>query len=108
MVGNPSSCLRGCAPQQNAKTSPNGDLAVDAMTSTFAHELVEAVSDPESDGRRAWQDSTGYENADKCGWTYGTTTKDESGFNYNMDVGERKYLIQRNWDPELQACATEA
>lgn len=69
MTGLPSACLSGCAPLENRRVSPNNDPALDAMLSVFAHELVEAVSDPESDGRRAWQDASGYENADKCGWT---------------------------------------
>ena len=66
MVGNPTACLDGCGYYSNAVKSPNGDVGVDAMTSVVAHELVEAVSDPESDGNRAWEDGTGYENADKC------------------------------------------
>lgn len=67
-VGYPSRCLYGCAPTMNSKISPNGDIGIDGMLSTVAHELVEAVSDPISDvdSLRAWQDSTGYENADKC------------------------------------------
>jgi hypothetical protein len=67
-VGNPTRCLSGCASTMNSKISPNGDLGVDGMLSAIAHELVEAVSDPVSDidSLRAWQDSTGYENGDKC------------------------------------------
>ena len=41
-------------------------------------------------------------------YSYGKVLKDESGFSYNMIMGERKYLIQRNWDPELQRCVSEA
>lgn len=61
MVGNPISCISGCAPSQNQKLSPNGDAGVDAMLSVFAHELTEAVSDPISDidAERAWQDANG-------------------------------------------------
>lgn len=119
-VGNPTACLDGCAPHENSKVSPNGDFGVDAMTSVIAHELVEAVSDPESDGNRAWQDGIGYENGDKCAWTYGVSQTHETGYKYNLVLGERNYYIQRNWyvnfrapfmicrDPELQACANEA
>jgi hypothetical protein len=104
-VGNPSACMSGCA-NQNTKVSPSGDAAVDAMISVLAHELVEAVSDPESDGNRAWQDSVGYENADKCAWTYGPTEKDGSGFLYNIELAGKKYLVQRNWSPVSQSCAS--
>ena len=64
--GNPSACMYGCSYSQNSRNSPNKDPAVDAMISIVAHELVEAVTDPYSDGDRAWQDGYYYENADKC------------------------------------------
>ena len=67
-VGNPTRCLSGCAATVNSKISPNNDIGVDGMISALAHELVEAITDPVSDidVMRAWQDSTGYENGDKC------------------------------------------
>ena len=40
------------------------------MASIIAHELEEAVTDPDLN---AWYDTRGYENADKCAWTFGTT-----------------------------------
>ena len=55
----PSGC--GCFGQTAG--SPNQVVAVDAMLSVYAHELVEAVTDPQLN---AWYDNTGYENADKC------------------------------------------
>ena len=77
--------MYGCSYFQNSRNSPNKDPAVDAMISVVAHELVEAVTDPYSDGDRAWQvitrsckmmylkltflglkDGYYYENADKC------------------------------------------
>lgn len=87
MVGNPiSQCPRSCGPTSNQNYSPNGDPGVDALLSTFAHELTEgiilleckhgpvliilfshylslAVTDPISDSLplRAWQDVGGDE-----------------------------------------------
>ena len=87
MVGNPiSQCPRSCGPTANQNYSPNGDPGVDALLSTFAHELTEgiiilefkhglvttipishyqsiAVTDPISDSLplRAWQDVGGDE-----------------------------------------------
>jgi len=107
MAGNPGACLNGCAAPANLKVSPNGDAGVDAMMSVIAHELVEAVSDPVSDvnSLRAWQDATGYENGDKCAWTYGVTKKDAGGATSNAQIGLLSYLIQQNWDPATQSCS---
>ena len=74
-------------------SSPNGDIGADAMVSVIAHELEEAVTDP---NLNAWYDNRGNENADKCAWTFGTTSG-PTGAKYNMTLGSRNYLIQRNW-----------
>jgi hypothetical protein len=96
MVGNPTACIDSCTPGENLVAPPNGDAAVDGMISVIAHELVEAVSDPQSDGNRAWEDDDGYENADKCAWTYGETERTDTGSMYNMEFNGRKWLVQRN------------
>ena len=64
------------------------------MASIIAHELEEAVTDPDLN---AWYDNRGQENADKCAWTFGTTFKASNGSLYNITLGGRQYLIQRNW-----------
>ena len=64
------------------------------MASIIAHELEEAVTDP---NLNAWYDSRGYENADKCAWTFGATYTTSNGAAANMKLGARDYLIQRNW-----------
>jgi hypothetical protein len=90
-IGNPDRCLSACAAQT---TSPNGNAGADGMASIIAHELEEAASDPQLN---AWYDSRGYENADKCAWTFGTTYKVANGSSANMKLGLRDFLIQRNW-----------
>ena len=90
-VGNPDRCPSACEQQT---TSPNGNAGADGMASIVAHELEEAVTDPDLN---AWYDNRGYENADKCAWTFGTTQTAPNGSQYNMTLGPRKYLIQRNW-----------
>ncbi|KAI8904664.1 phosphate-induced protein 1 [Gorgonomyces haynaldii] len=109
-VGIPTACLSGCGSPSNQRFSPNNDPAVDALISAYAHELAEAVSDPWSDidASRAWQDSTGYENGDKCAYKYGTTYKTSNGATANMKISGRDYLVQQNWDPVKQACALSA
>jgi hypothetical protein len=91
-VGNPARCPSACAAQTS--TSPNGDIGADGMASIIAHELEEAVTDPVFTG---WYDSRGYENADKCAWTFGSTYPASNGSLANMKLGSRDYLIQRNW-----------
>jgi len=89
-VGNADRCPSACAAQT---TSPNGNAGADAMASVIAHELEEMATDP---NLNAWYDTRGYENADKCAWTFGTTYT-ANGALANMKLGTRDFLIQRNW-----------
>lgn len=101
-VGNADRCLSGCAMQT---TSPNGNAGADAMVSIIAHELEEAATDPQLN---AWYDSAGYENADKCAWTFGTTQTAPNGSMYNITLGSRNYLIQQNLKlGATQTCAMQ-
>ena len=45
-----------------------------------------------------------------CAYQYGKAMKDSTGFVYNYESPStgKKYLIQMNWDPELQKCAQSA
>jgi hypothetical protein len=90
-VGNPDRCPTACAAQS---TGPNGNAGADGMASIIAHELEEATTDPDLN---AWYDTRGQENADKCAWTFGTTHTAANGSLYNVTLGSRNYLIQRNW-----------
>jgi hypothetical protein len=89
-VGNPDRCPSACADQT---VGPNGNAGADGMASIVAHELEEAVTDPDLN---AWYDNRGYENADKCAWTFGTTYS-SGGALANVKLGTRDFLIQRNW-----------
>jgi hypothetical protein len=90
-IGNPDRCPSACAAQT---TSPNGNAGADGMASIISHELEEAVTDPDLN---AWYDRRGMENADKCAWTFGTTSTASNGSFYNVTLGGKQYLIQRNW-----------
>lgn len=90
-VGNPDRCPSACEAQT---TSPNNNAGADGMASIISHELEEAVTDPDLN---AWYDNTGNENADKCAWTFGTTSTAANGSKYNVVLGGLQYLIQRNW-----------
>jgi hypothetical protein len=91
-VGNPDRCPSACEWQT---TSPNGNAGADGMASIIAHELEEATTDPDLN---AWYDRRGEENADKCAWTFGTTSTASNGSLYNVTLKDgSNYLIQRNW-----------
>jgi hypothetical protein len=90
-VGNPDRCPSACEAQT---TGPNGNAGADGMASVVAHELDEAATDPDLN---AWYDRRGYENADKCAWTFGTTYTAANGAKANVRLGTRDYLIQQNW-----------
>jgi phosphate-induced protein 1 len=90
-VGNPDRCPSACEEQT---TGPNGNAGADGMASIIAHELEEAVTDPDLN---AWYDRRGAENADKCAWTFGPTSTASNGSLYNVTLGGNKYLIQQNW-----------
>ena len=90
-VGNPDRCPSACEDQT---TSPNGNAGADGMASIIAHESEEAISDPDLN---AWYDTRGAENADKCAWTFGTTSTASNGSLYNVTLGSNKYLSQQNW-----------
>ena len=82
----PSACTNGTA-------APNGDPGADAEVNTLAHEIEEAATDPDLN---AWYDRRGYENADKCAWTWGSTYNNGTGV-ANLKIGTKDFLIQRNW-----------
>jgi len=69
------------------------DPGADAEVNTLAHETEETTTD---EFGSAWFDSRGYENADKCAWTFGST-KTSGGGTYNVTLGGKNYLIQQNW-----------
>jgi hypothetical protein len=89
-VGNPARCPSSCT---TGDPAPNGNVGADGAASIFAHELEEAITDPDLN---AWFDSSGEENADKCAWTFGSTYSNGTG-TANMKLGGRDYLIQQNW-----------
>jgi hypothetical protein len=74
--------------------SPNNDPHADAEVSTLVHETEETTTDLMGN---AWFDSRGYENADKCAWTWGTTYTTSNGGVANVSLGGKDFLIQRNW-----------
>jgi hypothetical protein len=91
-VGNPDACPGACSVQT---IGPNGNAGADGMASVIAHELEEAVTDPEQSG---WFADDGEENADLCAWTFGDQYVTANGASANISLGGRDFLIQQNWE----------
>jgi hypothetical protein len=93
--------VSGCTAQ---KASPNADAAANSEVNTLAHEIEETTTD---DMGNAWYDSRGYENADKCAWTWGTTATASNGGVYNQKYNGTYFLVQQNWvNAGSGGCAT--
>jgi hypothetical protein len=92
-IGNPEQCPSGCT-EESVLPTPNNNVAGDGMVNMLAHETEESVSDPFGN---AWYDLNFNENEDKCVWTFGKTYNLPNGSYANMKLGQRQYLIQRNW-----------
>lgn len=74
---------------------PNGSSGGDGIANVAAHELEEAISDP--DVSTGWYDSGGAENADKCAWQRLGAYSAGNGSLANMKLGGLDYMIQPNW-----------
>ena len=85
----PSACTSGYKPANGTV-----DAGADYEVNTLAHEIEETTTDEMGN---AWYDRRGYENADKCAWTWGTTYTTAAGGTANIKVGGKDFLVQRNW-----------
>jgi hypothetical protein len=83
----PGACTEGGVPA-------GVDAGAYGEVNTLAHEIEETTTDMMG---TAWFDRRGYENADKCAWTFGTTYTTANGGTANMKLGGQDFLIQRNW-----------
>ncbi len=74
--------------------SPNGNPDADVQVSPTSHEIMEAITDP--DTVTGWYDSNGYENGDECAYVFGST-RGHSGRLYNQVINEHRYLTQEEF-----------
>jgi len=99
-VGNASlQCPAKCMGQ--TLSSPNGNVGADGMANVIAHEVEEAVTDPDLSAWYNVSNGVLVENADICRWLFGTEYYVANGSKANMKLGSRDYLIQENWVPNL-------
>jgi hypothetical protein len=77
-------------------TMPNRDGIADPAVNVIAHELSEAATDPGGD---AWFDGRGYEDGDKCAWTFHNVGHPRPGVTANIHdrTYNRFWLIQDIW-----------
>lgn len=92
--GNTSVCQVPGAP------SPNGNPDADAATTSAAHEMTEAITDPEP--ASGWTDARGEEIGDECAYIYGTNTWDSNKANQMWNG--HFFEIQLMYDNHRAAC----
>jgi hypothetical protein len=74
--------------------TPNGDADADTEVSPTSHEIMEAITDP--DTSTGWYDSSGFENGDECAYVFGATQGTAGSF-YNQVIGGHHYLTQEEF-----------
>ena len=84
----------------DAGQHPNGDDA-DATLNVTSHEHNEAITDEQGN---AWYDNQGYENGDKCAWTFGSALGSTGSGLYNQVIGSGRYYLQREWSNASAGC----
>jgi hypothetical protein len=70
-VGNTAGCSAGYIPGVGSNFK-NGQ-AVHSVINVTTHELYETMTDSLINNRYAWYDNAGYENGDKCAWSFPST-----------------------------------
>src|SRR5205823_9179329 len=83
----------------NVGQYPNGDDA-DATINVTSHEHNEGVTDFQLN---AWYDNAGYENGDKCVWTFGTR-QGANGSQYTNTINGRHYFLQEEFSNASSSC----
>ena len=104
-LGNPNRCSTVAGPQfSRTGPTPHDSYAGDVLASNLAHALDTSLTDPNG---TAWFDRYGFENADKCANTFGTTYLTANGARANLKLGVAgDFLIQQNWVNDRRArCA---
>jgi hypothetical protein len=74
--------------------TPNGNPDADTEVSPTSHEIMEAITDP--DTSTGWYDSSGFENGDECAYIFGPTLG-TPGQLYNQVINHRHYLTQEEF-----------
>ena len=87
--------VSGC----DAGHHPNS-LPGDAVLNVVSHEHNESITDPNGN---AWYDIQGYENGDKCAWSWGALTGSGSSA-YNQTINGHHYTLQLEYSNKDRGC----
>ena len=80
---------------------PNGvSTQADPTINVVSHEHNEAITDPQLN---AWYDAAGYENGDKCAWTF-SPVQGSPGSEYNQTINGHHYWLQEEYSNDGHAC----
>jgi hypothetical protein len=74
--------------------TPNGNADADTEVSPTSHEIMEAITDPDTE--TGWYDDIGYENGDECAYVFGSTQGTAGQF-YNQVINHDHYLTQEEF-----------
>ena len=74
--------------------APNGNPDADVEVSPTSHEIMEAITDP--DTTFGWFDRSGFENGDECAYVFGPT-QGAAGHLYNQVINGHHYLTQEEF-----------
>jgi|SRR3954447_4453168 hypothetical protein len=78
----------------NGLQSPNNNADADVQISPTSHEIMEAITDPDTE--TGWYDAALYENGDECAYMYGTP-QGTAGHYYNQVINQHHYLTQEEF-----------
>ena len=84
-----------------AGVSPNNDPDADSTINVTSHEHMEAITDPNGN---AWYDAAGYENGDKCAWTFGSMPY--ANGTANQSLHGHYYVMQQEWSNAASRCVS--
>ena len=90
----PTCGTEGLFPGPPVVEAPNGNPDADTEVSPTSHEIMEAITDPDTSS--GWYDSSGFENGDECAYIYGPT-KGTPGQLYNQVINGHHYLTQEEF-----------
>jgi hypothetical protein len=74
--------------------TPNGNADADTEVSPTSHEIMEAITDPDTSS--GWYDDIGFENGDECAYVFGSTLG-TAGTLYNQLINGHHYLTQEEF-----------